>query len=136
MVNVYSDNLHIISPRLNDGGISLTLNGAQMINDLSPGKPIHFGVEYEGDELDHPGIAKVMIVDDAIPFVGQGKNVMQGYVLGADPHLIPGQPCLVVDSNGELVAHGIPMTSAREMAFLTKGIAVRVRDGALKNKKN
>ena len=136
MVNVYSDNLHIISPRLNDGGISLTLNGAQMINDLSPGKPIHFGVEYEGDELDHPGIAKVMIVDDAIPFVGQGKNVMQGYVLGADPHLIPGQPCLVVDSNGELVAHGIPMTTAREMAFLTKGIAVRVRDGALKNKKN
>tara|TARA_B100000579_G_scaffold153778_1_gene124956 strand:+ start:3601 stop:5769 length:2169 start_codon:yes stop_codon:yes gene_type:complete len=136
MVNVYSDNLHIISPRLNDGGISLTLNGAQMINDLSPGKPIHFGVEYEGDELDHPGIAKVMIVDDAIPFVGQGKNVMQGYVLGADPHLIPGQPCLVVDSNGELVAHGIPMTTAREMAFLKKGIAVRVRDGALKNKKN
>jgi 7-cyano-7-deazaguanine tRNA-ribosyltransferase len=136
MVNVYSDNLHIISPRLNDGGISLTLNGAKMINDLSPEKPIHFGVDYEGDELDHPGIAKVMIVDDAIPFVGQGKNVMQGYVLGADPHLIPGQPCLVVDSNGELVAHGIPMTTAREMAFLTKGIAVRVRDGALKNKKN
>ncbi len=136
MVNVYSDDLHIISPRLNDGGISLTLNGAKMINDLSPGTPIHFGVKYEGDELDHPGIAKVMIVDDAIPFVGQGKNVMQGYVLGADPHLIPGQPCLVVDSNGRLVAHGIPMTTAREMAFLTKGIAVRIRDGALKDKKN
>ena len=49
---------------------------------------------------------------------------------------IPGQPCLVVDSNGGLVAHGIPMTTAREMAFLTKGIAVRVRDGALKNKNN
>tara|TARA_Y100000768_G_scaffold147007_1_gene109694 strand:+ start:3754 stop:5769 length:2016 start_codon:yes stop_codon:yes gene_type:complete len=136
MVNVYSDDLHIISPRLNDGGISLTLNGAKMINDLSPGTPIHFGVKYEGDELDHPGIAKVMIVDDAIPFVGQGKNVMQGYVLGADPHLIPGQPCLVVDSNGRLVAHGIPMTTAREMAFLTKGIAVRIRDGALKDKTN
>jgi len=136
MVNVYSDGSHIISPRLNDGGISLTLNGAKIINDLSPGKPIHFGVDYDGDELDHPGIAKVMIVDDAIPFVGEGKNVMQGYVLGADPHLIPGQPCLVVDSNGGLVAHGIPMTTAREMAFLTKGIAVRVRDGALKNKNN
>ena len=136
MVNVYSDGSHIISPRLNDGGISLTLKGAKIINELSPSKPIHFGVDYDGDELDHPGIAKVMIVDDAIPFVGQGKNVMQGYVLGADPHLIPGQPCLVVDSNGGLVAHGIPMTTAREMAFLTKGIAVRVRDGALKNKNN
>ena len=91
---------------------------------------------YGGEEIDHPGVAKVMIVDDAIPFVGEGKNVMQGYVLGADPHLIPGQPCLVVDSKGGLVAHGIPITSARDMVFMTKGIAVRVRDGALKNKKN
>jgi uncharacterized protein with predicted RNA binding PUA domain len=136
MVNVYSEGVHIISPRLNDGGISLTINGARMINEFSPTTPIHFGVEYDGEEIDHPGIAKVMIVDDAIPFVGQGRNVMQGYVLGADPHLIPGQPCLVVDSNGELVAHGIPLTSARDMAFMTKGIAVRVRDGALKKKEN
>ena len=136
MVNVYSNGLHIISPRLKDGGISLTLNGAKMINQLSPGTPLNFGEDFTGQELDHPGVAKVMIVDDAIPFVGEGRNVMQGYVLGADPHLIPGQPCLVVDSNGRLVAHGIPITSAREMAFLTKGIAVRVRDGALKNKNN
>ena len=107
-----------------------------MINQLSPGTPLNFGEDFTGQELDHPGVAKVMIVDDAIPFVGEGRNVMQGYVLGADPHLIPGQPCLVVDSNGRLVAHGIPITSAREMAFLTKGIAVRVRDGALKNKNN
>ena len=135
MVNVFSDGVHIISPRLNDGGISLTVNGARMINELSSTNPIHFGVEYDGEEIDHPGIAKVMIVDDAIPFVGQGKNVMQGYVLGADPHLIPGQPCLIVDSNGKLVAHGISVTSARDMAFMTKGIAVRVRDGALKNEK-
>ena len=56
-------------------------------------------------------------------------------MLGADPHLIPGQPCLIVDSNGKLVAHGISVTSARDMAFMTKGIAVRVRDGALKNEK-
>tara|TARA_B100000900_G_scaffold410169_1_gene427454 strand:- start:10099 stop:12264 length:2166 start_codon:yes stop_codon:yes gene_type:complete len=135
MVNVYLDKSHIISPRLNDGGISLSLEGALLLNQLCAGKPIPFGVKYEGNELDHPGIAKVMIVDDAIPFVGDGKNVMQGYVIGADPHLIPGQPCLVVDSNGNLVAHGIPITTAREMAFMKKGIAVRVRDGALKNKK-
>lgn len=132
MVNIYSDGLHILSPRLNDGGISLTINGARLLNDYYPGPPDYFGTNFEGQEIDHPGIAKVMIVDDAIPFVGQGKNVMQGYVLGADPHLIPGQPCLVVDSKGELIAHGIPITTAREMAFLTKGIAVRVRDGALK----
>ena len=133
MVNVYSGGIHTISPRLNDGGISLTLEGAKMINSEYSSPPLIFGEEFEGDELDHPGLARVMIVDDAIPFVGQGRNVMQGYVLGADPHLIPGQPCLVVDSNGNLVAHGTAITTAREMAYLTKGLAVRVRDGALKD---
>ena len=133
MVNVYSDGVHIISPRLNDGGISLTLEGARMLNSNSSNIPLLFGDEHEGEELDHPGLARVMIIDDAVPFVGQGRNVMQGYVLGADPHLIPGQPCLVVDSSGVLVAHGLAITTAREMAYLTKGLAVRVRNGALKN---
>ena len=133
MVNVYSDGVHIISPRLNDGGISLTLEGARMLNSNSSNTPLLFGEGHEGDELDHPGLARVMIIDDAVPFVGQGRNVMQGYVLGADPHLIPGQPCLVVDSSGVLVAHGLAITTAREMAYLTKGLAVRVRNGALKN---
>ena len=74
MVNIYSDGLHILSPRLNDGGISLTINGARLLsNDYYPGPPDYFGTNFEGQEIDHPGIAKVMIVDDAIPFVGQGK---------------------------------------------------------------
>ena len=133
MVNVYSDDVHVISPRLNDGGISLTLEGARMIHSFSPEPPLSFGDEHNDDELDHPGIARVMIIDDAIPFVGQGRNVMQGYILGADPHIIPGQPCLVVDAKGDLIAHGLAITTAREMAYLTKGLAVRVRDGALKN---
>ena len=133
MVNVHSEEVHILSPRLNDGGISLTLAGARKIHSYFSDTPLIFGEDFEGDEKDHPGLARVMIIDDAVPFVGQGRNVMQGYVSGADPHLIPGQPCLVVDSNGNLIAHGIAITTAREMAYLTKGLAVRVRDGALKN---
>ena len=133
MVNVFTDGVHTISPRLNDGGISLTLEGAKIINSFYSEPPLNFGEEYDGDELDHPGLARVMIIDDAIPFVGLGRNVMQGYVLGADPHLIPGQPCIVVDKEGSLVAHGLAITTAREMAYLTKGLAVRVRDGALKD---
>ena len=133
MVNLYSKGVHVISPRLNDGGISLTLEGARLLHSYSSKPPLSFGEEYSGEELDHPGIARVMIIDDAIPFVGQGRNVMQGYVLGADPHLIPGQPCLVVDSKGNLVAHGLAITTAREMAYLNKGLAVRIRDGALKD---
>ena len=54
---------------------------------------------------------------------------MHGYILGADSHLIPGQPCLVVDSGGRLIAHGTPITTHFEMASLRKGVAVRVREG-------
>ena len=58
---------------------------------------------------------------------------MQGYITGADDHIIPGMPCLVVNSKGDLIAHGLAVTTASEMQFLKKD-AVKVRDGALKHK--
>jgi archaeosine-15-forming tRNA-guanine transglycosylase len=57
---------------------------------------------------------------------------MHGYISGADEHIIPGQPCLVVDSLGNLVAHGTALTTSTEMRVLKKGIAVKIRGGALK----
>ena len=130
VVNVSSGGEHILSPRLTDGGISLTVHGASKANELN-GSPIpEFGKLEEESEF--PGIPRVCIIDDAIPFVGKGRNVMHGYISGADSHIIPGQPCAVIDSNGSLVAHGTPLTSHLEMEFLRKGIAVKVRDGAMK----
>lgn len=64
--------------------------------------------------------------------LGTGRNVMHGYISGADSHLTPGQPCLVIDSTGALVAHGTPITTHLEMSFLRKGVAVKVREGAMK----
>ncbi len=133
MVNVHSGGEHILSPRLTDGGLTLALDGARRLNALDPNPPPAFDEPIDDDGSDHPGIPRVWLLDDAIPFVGQGRNVMQGYVLGADPHLTCGQPCLVVDGNGGLVAHGTAVTTALEMAHLKKGIAVRVRDGALRD---
>tara|TARA_Y100001935_G_scaffold230507_1_gene210928 strand:+ start:213 stop:515 length:303 start_codon:yes stop_codon:yes gene_type:complete len=89
-----------------------------------------FGATEKDSEF--PGIPRVCIIDDAVPFVGKGRNVMHGYISGADSHLIPGQPCLVIDSTGSLIAHGIPITTHLEMSYLRKGIAVRVREGAVK----
>ena len=132
MVNVLLEGEHILSPRLSDGGISLALDGARRLNALNPGPPGRFEEPADYDS-DHPGMSRVWLLDDAIPFVGRGRNVMQGYVLGADPHLTPGQPCLVVDGNGGLIAHGTAMATAWEMAHFKKGIAVRVRDGALRD---
>lgn len=130
MVNVYSEDSHILSPRLTDGGISLTLDGARRLNELHGTPPPEFGTE-RVDEI-FEGVPRVCLIEDAIPFVGKGRNVIQGYVSGADPHLIPGQPCLVVDSDGNLVAHGTALSTSLEMAFMQKGIAVKIRDGAMR----
>lgn len=129
MVNVYSGDSHILSPRLNDGGISFTLEGAKKLCDNRV--PLSFDENMEN--LQYLGLPKVCINDDAIPFVGIGRNVMHGYILGADNHLIPGQPCLIVDSKGNLVAHGTPLTTSKEMKSFKKGIAVKVREGVSKN---
>lgn len=129
MVNVYSNEKHILSPRLSDGGISLTVEGAKILSSMYPKIPTF---DLEDEDIDFLGIPKICIIDDAIPFVGIGRNVMHGYISGADEHIIPGLPCLVVDSKGNLVAHGIALTNSIEMQSMKKGIAVKVRDGALK----
>jgi len=130
VVNVNSGGKHILSPRLTDGGVSLTVQGASIANDLNTSPIPEFGLE--DADSDFPGIPRVCIIDDAVPFVGKGRNVMHGYISGADSHLVPGQPCIVINSNGVLVAHGTPITTHLEMAFFRKGVAVKVRDGAMK----
>jgi uncharacterized protein with predicted RNA binding PUA domain len=106
------------------------LDGARRLNELHGTPPPEFGTE-RVDEI-FEGVPRVCLIEDAIPFVGKGRNVIQGYVSGADPHLIPGQPCLVVDSDGNLVAHGTALSTSLEMAFMQKGIAVKIRDGAMR----
>ncbi|RAH06843.1 MAG: tRNA guanosine(15) transglycosylase TgtA [Methanobacteriota archaeon] len=127
IVNVYSGDSHVLSPRLTDGGLSLATEGAHSTNNMNSTPAPRFGSPEPEEEF--PGIPRVCIHDDAVPFVGKGRNVMHGYILGADSHLIPGQPCLVVDSGGRLIAHGTPITTHFEMASLRKGVAVRVREG-------
>ena len=130
LVNVSSGGEHILSPRLTDGGVSLTTHGASIANGLNTSPVPDFDSSEE--DSDFPGIPRVCIIDDAVPFVGKGRNVMHGYISGADSHLTPGQPCIVVDSTGALVAHGTPITTHLEMSYLRKGVAVKVREGAMK----
>ncbi len=130
LVNVMSGGEHILSPRLTDGGLSLTTHGASIANALNSSPVPEFGSDEE--DSDFPGIPRVCIVDDAVPFVGNGRNVMHGYITGADSHLTPGQPCIVIDSTGALVAHGTPITTHIEMSYLRKGVAVKVREGSMK----
>ena len=110
--NVFSaDGRHILSPRLHDGGISLTNEGAKDLHSLGKGPP------------------RLVLQDDAIPYVRNGRNVIHGFIERADDNIAPGLACLILDSNGDLVAHGVSRCTSNEILKFTKGVAVRTRGG-------
>ena len=110
-----SQGRHILSPRLGNGGLSLTDEGAKILHALNL------------DDKTAP--ASLTVIEDAVPFVGAGRNVMHGFILAASEHLRPGVSCLVLDPEGALVAHGVAQCTAEEAMAMQKGIAVRVRGG-------
>lgn len=140
-----SDGRHILSPRLIDGGLSLTLEGARVLHSLRSAppptgfaEPIRFVGEDSSGRADCSeemalGTPWLVIEPGAVPFVGDGRNVIHGFIRAADPHVSPGLSCLVVDVNGGLVAEGVAMSTAFEMAGFKKGVAVKVRNGAVRS---
>ena len=108
--NVHSsDGSHIFSPRLRDGGLSLTLEGARRLH---------------GSD-----IPTVVVNDDSIPFTRKGRNVMHGFISDVKGELNPGLPCLLESEDGTFLGHGVALCTASEARCFTKGIAVKVRDG-------
>lgn len=112
-----SEGRHILSPRLGDGGLSLTDEGAKVLHGL-------------GLPSGHAP-ATLTVVEDAVPFVGAGRNVMHGFILEASEWLRPGGTCLVLAPDGALIAHGVAQCTPAEATAMEKGIAVRVRGGLL-----
>ena len=114
--NVFdSDGTHILSPRLEDGGISLTINGARRLFEFSK-----------------KGICEIPIIkidEGAVPFVSKGRNVMHGFIDSVMETLRPGMPCLIVDHENNLIAHGISCCTNSEAMELKKGVAVKVKAG-------
>ncbi|MDP6856505.1 MAG: tRNA guanosine(15) transglycosylase TgtA [Candidatus Thalassarchaeaceae archaeon] len=110
--NVFtSDGRHVLSPRLHDGGISLTNEGAKDLHSLGSGTP------------------RLVLKSDAIPYVQDGRNVIHGFIEDVDENIAPGLACLIQDSSGNLIAHGISRCLPSEIRSFSKGIAVRVRGG-------
>ena len=124
-----SDGVHLFSPRLGEGGISLTVPGARKLHSLRK-KPVPDGFNSKDMSL-HPGEgpAWVVVDSDAEPFVQEGRNVMHGFVTGCDSWIRPGESVLVVNSSGKLLAIGRSQSTSKELETFTKGIAIKVRDG-------
>ena len=126
---INSEGEHLFSPRLAEGGISLTVSGAKKLHQLRTGKsPSGFD---SSDLNQHvgKGPAWVVVDSDAEPFVKDGRNVMHGFVTACDEWTRPGEIVLIVNSSGELLAFGRSQSTPAEFETFTKGIAVKVREG-------
>lgn len=106
---------HILSPRLNDGGLSLTIKGARFL--------------LEHVEHGHCTIPVLIMDEDSTPFIRDGRNAMHGFISEVRGVLIPGFPCLLESPDGELIGHGISRCTNDEVQNMTKGIAVSVKAG-------
>ena len=126
---INSEGEHLFSPRLAEGGISLTVSGAKKLHQLRTEK-IPSGFDSSGlNQHVGKGPAWVVVDSDAEPFVKDGRNVMHGFVTACDEWTKPGEIVLIVNSSGELLAFGRSQSTPAEFETFTKGIAVKVREG-------
>lgn len=98
--------------RASDGFIVLNRKGAEIV---------HAALKY-------PRL-RVVVTDDAAPFVAGGKTVFAKHVVKADPEIRPGEEVLVVDKDDRLLASGKALLTGEEMVAFKVGKAVNVRRG-------
>ena len=76
---------------------------------------------------------RVIISDEAIPFVSEGKSVFCKFVLDVDENILPNDIVLVVDKRDNLIAVGVSLLSSTEMKQFNRGVAVKVKDARNNN---
>jgi len=117
---------HILSPRLTDGGLSITDLGSKAIHERRSNPDF-------ADDGFSPYVGRgegppILVVEqDAVEFVLRGRNVFHGFIVSCDPWLKAGQTCFIVDEQGTLIGHGLSQCDADEVLRYKKGIAVRTR---------
>lgn len=110
--NIVVDGEHILSLRAEDGFYSMKPGAARRLMKAFPSPRL-----------------RVVVKDDAIPFVREGKNTFCGFITDADPELRPMDEVMLVDQNDRLLAIGRAVLVPEEMVTMAKGIAVKVREG-------
>jgi uncharacterized protein with predicted RNA binding PUA domain len=71
----------------------------------------------------------VVVVDDVLEFIEQGKNLFAKHVLEAGPGIRPDDEVIVRDTNGRVTAVGKAILTSEEMSSFKTGLAVNVRRG-------
>ncbi len=82
---------------------------------------------FEGAQLLHaalaPGRHRVVVADDAVPFVREGRSLFARFVVAADPALVPGSSALLVDRSDRLLSVGRLLLAPHEMPHFERGVA-------------
>lgn len=107
----------IATARAKDGFFTLSIEGASIVHRLLPEKKL-----------------RVVISDDAAPFVEAGKTAFAKHVVEIDPELRAGEEVLVTDKTDRLLATGQLLLSPAEILALDSGAAVDVRVGTASKK--
>jgi len=109
---VWADGKPLCSIRASDGFIVLNKEGAIRVHSA----------------LKFPRL-RVVVADEAVPFVRKGRDVFAKHVVEADPEIRPAEEVLVVDQRDRLLATGRAVLTGEEMKAFKVGVAVKVRRG-------
>ena len=77
----------------------------------------------------YPPRYRVVVQDDVLEFIKQGRNLFSKHVISADPEIRPGEEVLITDSRDHVVAVGRAVLNGVEMKRFKTGLAVKVRVG-------
>ena len=108
---VMCDGEHVLSMRAEDGLFTLKRAGGRRLL----------------RRFRYP-LLRVVILDDAVPFVRDGKSVFPQFVKDCDPGLRPYDECLIVDKKDALIAIGRVLLNLPEMRTFRHGVAVKTRE--------
>ncbi len=111
--NVISDGEHVLSMRAGDGIYTLRMEGAKRIVSSVPAPHM-----------------RVVVMDDAVPFVAEGRNAFCQFVTACDPELRPMEEAIVTDKDDNPIATGRMFLAPSEIPMMKKGMAVKVRSGS------
>jgi len=108
----YLDGTVIATLRPTDGFLSLTLLGARRLAEALP-----------------PPRFRVVVREDVVKFIAEGRDVFARHVVDVDPLIRSGEEVLVTSPAGEVVAVGKALLTGKEMLGFKRGVAVKVRRG-------
>lgn len=105
----------LVTVRANDGRLTLGFAGAKRLHTFLPAPS-----------------GRVVIIDDAVPFVSDGKNAMAKHVISCDESILAEDEVFIVDTQDNLIATGMAMLSGCEMVGFNYGTAVKTRQSVNK----